>query len=164
MSATGEAAAGSVPPPPPSGNVKDKEDEELAKRTRRKNLKVLNTEHSGEGTSLLCSHISCRVRHSNRCCAVPALKEPLKNLDSSLKRHTALIKRMRQSLATDNYEHIMKDIASLSLEKYVDELASAVVEGVARCKTERDVWSAVEVRMHADLAFISTTDLITACP
>lgn len=40
----------------------------------------------------------------------------------------------------------MKDLSSLSLEKYVDELASAVLEGIARCKTERDVWSAVEVR------------------
>lgn len=68
-----------------------------------------------------------------------------KALDSSLKRHTALIKRMRQSLGTDNHEQIMKDISTLSLEKYVDELASATIEGIARCKTERDVWSAVEV-------------------
>lgn len=68
-----------------------------------------------------------------------------KALDSSLKRHTALIKRMRQSLGTDNHEQIMKDINTLSLEKYVDELASATIEGIARCKTERDVWSAVEV-------------------
>ena len=52
---------------------------------------------------------------------------------------------MRQSLASDNNDQIMKDIATLSLEKYIDELASAAVEGVARCKTERDVWSAVEV-------------------
>lgn len=72
--------------------------------------------------------------------------EPTKALDSSLKRHTALIKRMRQSMGMDNNEQIMKDIASLSLEKYVDELAGATLEGIARCKTERDVWSAVEVR------------------
>lgn len=68
-----------------------------------------------------------------------------KSLDASLKRHTALIKRMRQSLGADNNEQIMKDIATLSLEKYIDELASASLEGIARCKTERDVWSAVEV-------------------
>jgi len=67
-------------------------------------------------------------------------------LDSSLKRHTALIKRIRQSMASDNRDQIQKDIDTLSLEKYVDEIAGAVVEGLARCKTERDVWGAVEVR------------------
>ncbi|KJA29027.1 hypothetical protein HYPSUDRAFT_33531 [Hypholoma sublateritium FD-334 SS-4] len=66
-------------------------------------------------------------------------------LDSSLKRHTALITRIRRSLAADNREQIIKDIETLSLEKYVDELAGAVIEGLARCKTEKDVWGAVEV-------------------
>lgn len=54
---------------------------------------------------------------------------------------------MRQSVGSDNYDQITKDIAQLSLEKYVDELAGAVLEGVGKCKTERDVWSAVEVRI-----------------
>jgi regulator of nonsense transcripts 2 len=67
-------------------------------------------------------------------------------LDSSLKRHTALIKRMRQSMGTDNRDQIIKDTDALSLEKYIDEIAGASVEGIARCKTEKDVWSAVEVR------------------
>lgn len=52
---------------------------------------------------------------------------------------------MRQSLGTDNNEQILKDIASLSLEKYIDELVGAILEGISRCKTEKDVWSAVEV-------------------
>lgn len=39
----------------------------------------------------------------------------------------------------------MKDLETLSLEKYIDEIAGAVVEGIARCKTEKDVWGAVEV-------------------
>lgn len=52
---------------------------------------------------------------------------------------------MRQSIGTENREHILKDIDSLSLEKYIDEIAGAAVEGVGRCKTEKDVWSAVEV-------------------
>ena len=39
----------------------------------------------------------------------------------------------------------MKDIESLSLEKYIDEMSGAVIEGLGRCKTEKDVWSAVEV-------------------
>lgn len=69
----------------------------------------------------------------------------LSRLDSSLKRHTGLIKRMRQSLGTDHHDQILKDIDSLSLEKYIDEIAGAALEGITRCKTEKDVWSAVEV-------------------
>ena len=45
----------------------------------------------------------------------------------------------------------MKDVETLSLEKYVDELPSGVVEGISRCKTEKDVWSAVEVCGPIDL-------------
>src|ERR1700735_2837489 len=80
---------------------------------------------------------------------VPPFPESSK-LDSSLKRHTALIKRMRQSIGTENRDHILKDVESLSLEKYIDEIAGAAVEGVGRCKTEKDVWSAVEVRKLND--------------
>ncbi|EPQ57610.1 ARM repeat-containing protein [Gloeophyllum trabeum ATCC 11539] len=96
-----------------------KADEEHARRVRRANLRKLNTERAGQ--------------------------EPSKALDSSLKRHTALIKRIRQSVGADNREQILKDIDALSLEKYVEEIVGAVVEGTARCKTEKDVWSAVEV-------------------
>lgn len=69
-----------------------------------------------------------------------------KSLDSSLKRHTAFIKRIRQSVGAENRDQLLKDIETLSLEKHVDELDSAVLEGVSRCKSEKDVWSAVEVR------------------
>ncbi|KAF7984246.1 hypothetical protein HWV62_16072 [Athelia sp. TMB] len=93
-------------------------DEEKIRHTRRVNMKELNE--------------------------VPNNPEASK-LDSSLKRHTALIKRMRQSIGAENRDQILKDLDSLSLEKYIDEIASAVMEGVGRCKTEKDVWSAVEV-------------------
>ena len=56
-----------------------------------------------------------------------------------------MIKRIRQSVGAENRDQIVKDIETLSLEKYVDELAGAVLEGIARCKTEKDVWSAAEV-------------------
>ena len=74
-------------------------------------------------------------------------------LDSSLKRHTALIKRMRQSIGAENRDQILKDLDSLSLEKYIDEIASAAMEGVGRCKTEKDVWSAVEVGSIYNILF-----------
>lgn len=95
-----------------------KQDDEKSRYTKRAALKELNTN--------------------------PVPKESSK-LDSSLKRHTALIKRIRQSVASDNRDQILKDTDSLSLEKYVDEIAGAIVEGISRCKTEKDVWSAVEV-------------------
>ena len=92
---------------------------------------------------------ACRARYVQP--SAPGIKyssnaEPSKALDSSLKRHTALTKRIRQSLGIENYAQILKDIESLSLEKYIDEMAGAVMEGLGRCKTEKDVWSAVEVR------------------
>lgn len=53
---------------------------------------------------------------------------------------------MRQSIGSDNRDQIIKDIDSLSLEKYIDEIAAAALDGIARCKTEKDVCAAVEVR------------------
>ncbi|KAH9929303.1 ARM repeat-containing protein, partial [Amylocystis lapponica] len=103
----------------PNGSVPQKVDDEQGRRVKRANLKELNAKHAGQ--------------------------QPSKTLDSSLKRHTALIKRIRQSLGTENRDQIIKDIDTLSLEKYVDEIAGAAVEGIVRCKTEKDVWSAVEI-------------------
>ncbi|KAF9451945.1 transcription factor [Macrolepiota fuliginosa MF-IS2] len=80
-------------------------------------------------------------------------QQELSRLDSSLKRHTTLIKRIRQSMAADNRDQIMKDLESLSLEKYIDEIAGAVVEGIARCKTEKDVWGAIEIIAHLHRRF-----------
>ncbi|KAI9059126.1 ARM repeat-containing protein [Trametes sanguinea] len=102
-----------------NGHVQAKIDEEQARRAKRAALKELNINEAG--------------------------KEPSKALDSSLKRHTALIKRARQSVGAENHDQILKDIDSLSLEKYVDEIVGAVAEGILRCKTEKDVWSAVEI-------------------
>ncbi|KAI0260818.1 ARM repeat-containing protein [Gloeopeniophorella convolvens] len=97
-----------------------KVDEEKARRNKRAQLRVLNVRSPGTG-------------------------ESNKSLDSSLKRHTALIKRIRQSIGLDNRDQILKDVDTLALEKYIDEIAGAVPEGVARCKLEKDVWSAAEV-------------------
>ena len=54
-------------------------------------------------------------------------------------------------MALDNRDQIMKDIDTLSLEKYIDELSGAVMEGLGRCKSEKDVWGAVEVGDFLDL-------------
>ncbi|EIN12047.1 transcription factor [Punctularia strigosozonata HHB-11173 SS5] len=90
--------------------------------------------------------------------------EPPKNLDSSLKRHTALMKRIRLSIGTDNRDQVLKDIESLSLEKYVDEIPGAIMEGISRCKTEKDVWSAVEIisAMHRRFPTMFTPSILSA--
>ncbi|KAF7782626.1 hypothetical protein Agabi119p4_2002 [Agaricus bisporus var. burnettii] len=102
----------------PSNGAPSKMDDERARYEKRVKFKELNTHFS---------------------------QQELSRLDSSLKRHTTLIKRIRQSMAAENRDQIIKDIESLSLEKYIDEIAGAIVEGIARCKTERDVWGAVEI-------------------
>ncbi|GAW05433.1 ARM repeat-containing protein [Lentinula edodes] len=108
-----------------------------------------------------------RSRHERRAALKrqnlsPTTKESSK-LDSSLKRHTALIKRMRQSMASDNREQIIKDIDALSLEKYLDEIAGASLDGISRCKTERDVWSAVEIlsALHRRFPTAFTSKLVS---
>jgi hypothetical protein len=68
---------------------------------------------------------------------------------------------MKQSLALENRESNLKDIETLSLEKYVEEIASAAAEGILRCKTDRDIWSAVEVGFNTLLwntKFLIPTD------
>ncbi|KAJ3515037.1 hypothetical protein NMY22_g14554 [Coprinellus aureogranulatus] len=99
-------------------------DDEATRHAKRVNLKELN---------------------DNPPLAQTAATAETAKLDSSLKRHTALIKRIKQSMAAENRDQILKDIETLTLEKYIDEIAGAVVEGLGRCKTERDVWGAVEI-------------------
>jgi len=67
------------------------------------------------------------------------------SLDSSLKKNTAFIKRLRTSLNGDNQSALLKDIALLSLEKYIPEVVSAASEGLTKCKSVSDILAAVEV-------------------
>jgi regulator of nonsense transcripts 2 len=39
----------------------------------------------------------------------------------------------------------LKDIKTLTLEKYISEVVVAVVEGLQKCKLAADVWATVEV-------------------
>jgi regulator of nonsense transcripts 2 len=81
--------------------------------------------------------------------------DPLKNLDASLKRNTAFIKRLRTSLnSPDSIQFLLKEIASLSLEKYVSEIVGAVVEGISRCKTGTEISGAIEVSLHSSAASV----------
>ncbi|KAK9453273.1 putative nonsense-mediated mRNA decay factor [Dipodascopsis uninucleata] len=67
------------------------------------------------------------------------------SLDSSLKKNTAFIKRLRTSINADNQKSLLEDIRGLSLEKYLSEIISAAAEGLSKCRTISDIWAGVEV-------------------
>lgn len=57
---------------------------------------------------------------------------PPGSLDSSLKKHTTLINKLKSSLLVGPAEALIKDIDGLTLAKYLDEIVAAVVEGAAK--------------------------------
>ncbi|TPX30482.1 hypothetical protein SmJEL517_g05965 [Synchytrium microbalum] len=66
------------------------------------------------------------------------------NLDGSIKKNTAFIKKLKTSLVADQLDALIKDITSLKLEKYISEIATAIA-AEARFKTAADVLAAVEI-------------------
>ncbi|KAI5785039.1 putative nonsense-mediated mRNA decay factor [Peziza echinospora] len=66
------------------------------------------------------------------------------SLDSSLKKNTAVIKRLRTQLTGDSLPTILKELATISLEKYLSEVISAVADGLQKVKTSPDITAAVE--------------------
>ncbi|KAF8438755.1 nonsense-mediated mRNA decay factor [Terfezia claveryi] len=66
------------------------------------------------------------------------------SLDSSLKKNTAVIKRLRAQLNSESLPTILKELATISLEKYLSEVISAVAEGLQKVKTAADIAAAVE--------------------
>lgn len=71
--------------------------------------------------------------------------EQPKNLDSNIKKNTAFIKKCKTSLASDLKTQLLNDINKLSLEKYISEIVSSVMEGMLKCKTSVDIAACVEV-------------------
>ncbi|KAJ6258274.1 hypothetical protein Dda_7193 [Drechslerella dactyloides] len=93
--------------------------------------------------------MSVEVRASTDCITanapvsdVFAVKPPL---DTSFKKNTAVIKKFRTSLTPDNTASLLKDIATVSLEKYLPEVISAVSEGLLKAKATGDINTAVEI-------------------
>ena len=65
--------------------------------------------------------------------------ESTKNLDSSLKRNTAFIKRLKQSLGTEHHDQLMKDIEILpdasgvpTVTLHGDAKAAAAAKGIVK--------------------------------
>ncbi|PLW26434.1 hypothetical protein PCANC_23985 [Puccinia coronata f. sp. avenae] len=68
------------------------------------------------------------------------------SFDSSLKKNTAFIKRLKTGLhASENVQVLIKETATLSLDKYLSEISIASNEGLAKCKSAAEIWGAIEV-------------------
>jgi regulator of nonsense transcripts 2 len=65
--------------------------------------------------------------------------EPAPPLDSSLKKHTTLLNRLRSSLLVGPSDVLIKEIDGLTLTKYLDEIVGAVVEGASKGRGDPDV-------------------------
>lgn len=66
-------------------------------------------------------------------------------LDSSLKKNTAFIKRLRTAITTSSAAVFLQEIRSLSLQKYLSEVISASYEGLCKLKTPGEISAGVEI-------------------
>lgn len=71
--------------------------------------------------------------------------EVSKSLDSSLKKNTAFIKRLRTGITASALATFIADIRTLSLHKYLSEIISACYEGLCKLKSPGEVAAGVEV-------------------
>ncbi|KAI8957642.1 ARM repeat-containing protein [Daldinia sp. FL1419] len=66
-------------------------------------------------------------------------------LDSSLRKNTAFIKRLRTAITPATLNTFLQDIRTLSLTKYLSEIISACYEGLSKLKTPGEIDAAVEI-------------------
>ena len=93
------------------------------------------------GCSWYCDWRTCRTNliHPTDVFAVGAA------LDSSLKKNTAFIKRLRTGISASAQSGLLSEIKTLSLQKYLSEIISATAEGLSKLKTAGDVAAGIEV-------------------
>lgn len=66
-------------------------------------------------------------------------------LDSSLKKNSAFIKRIKTPIALDLIPTLLREVANLSLEKYLMEIVLSLIEGVQKVSRNDEVVGAVEL-------------------
>lgn len=67
------------------------------------------------------------------------------SLDSSLKKNTALIKRMRTAISPATLNTFLQEIKTLSLHKYLSEIISACYDGLCKLKSSAEIEAGVEI-------------------
>ena len=110
----------------------------MARQQKRAALRRANLAASSMGGS---------IPSSTDPSTLPTSGSGATKLDASLKRHTALLARVRTSLASPEHarQQNIRDVATLTLEKYIEEACVACVEGAQRCRTTEQLAGAVEV-------------------
>src|ERR1700722_2662302 len=68
-----------------------------------------------------------------------------KSLDSSLKKNTAFIKRLRTAITAATLNTFLQEIHTLSLHKYLSEIISACYEGLCKLKSPGEIDAGVEI-------------------
>jgi regulator of nonsense transcripts 2 len=67
------------------------------------------------------------------------------SLDSSMKKNTAFIKRLRSAVNASSQSQFIQEIRSLSLHKYLSEIISACYEGLCKLKTPGEIAAGAEI-------------------
>ncbi|KAG5927607.1 hypothetical protein E4U42_002027 [Claviceps africana] len=74
-------------------------------------------------------------------------------LDSSLKKNTAFIKRLRTAITPATLSTFLQEIRTLGLHKYLSEIIAACYEGLCRLKSPGEIDAAVEIVSALHLRF-----------
>ena len=67
------------------------------------------------------------------------------SLDSSLKRNSTFIKKLRQGAIAESKDDLLRDLAGLNVVKYLEELIPAIPDLLAKSVTLKDRLAAVQV-------------------
>ncbi|KAK8844121.1 hypothetical protein IAR55_006915 [Kwoniella newhampshirensis] len=78
-------------------------------------------------------------------------RRPSGALDSSLKKHTTLLNKLRSTLLVGPADALVKDIDGLTLSKYLEEIVAAVVEGSSKGKGDPEIAVDIIVHLHTRL-------------
>lgn len=85
----------------------------------------------------------------------------LRTLDSSIKRNTAVIRKLKQ-ISEDQKESLIEELKSVNLSKFVSEAVSYICE--AKLKTS-DIQTAVQVKLnlHLTVQVFQNMPLLLSC-
>lgn len=81
-------------------------------------------------------------------------------LDGSIKKNTGFIKKLKAGITASQLDSLKKDLVSLKLEKYIEEIALTVADNLF--KISGDILSAVELCSMLHQRFAGFTDLLVS--
>lgn len=75
------------------------------------------------------------------------------SLDSSLKKNTAFIKKIKTGISKEGEKSLIDAIRSISLEKYINEITAALCDSLTRVSKQADIQTAVDLTSALHLRF-----------